>query len=122
MLQNKMMEIKELQAHSDNIDSTSSASIHIDDASICFQVFGKTAGYIFGFGPIPRKAYSSNFDKSSQYSNQINILMNQMNKKSNDINSLKELMKMQGSLLAKQTELLERPSMRLDQTEDSSLE
>ena len=76
MLQNKMMEIKELQAYSDNIDSTSSsASIYLDDASICSQVLGKTAGYISSFGPAPRKAYRSNFDKSSQYSNQINILI-----------------------------------------------
>ena len=45
-----------------------------------------------------------------------------MNEKTDDINSLRDLMQMQGSLLAKQTELLERLSRRLDLTEDSSLE
>ena len=75
MLQNKMMEIKELQAHSDNMDSSSSfASIHLDDASIYSEVLGKTSGYISSFGPAPRKAYSSNFDQYFQHSNQIKSL------------------------------------------------
>ena len=42
------MEIKELQAYSDNVDSSSSsASIHLDDASIYSQVLGKTIGFPF---------------------------------------------------------------------------
>ena len=45
-----------------------------------------------------------------------------MTEKANDISSLKELVEMQGSLLAKQTELLDRLSRRLDLTEHSSLE
>ena len=48
--------------------------------------------------------------------------MEQLDEKSNDVNSLKELVEMHGSLLAKQGELLARLSRRLDLTNYPSSE
>ncbi|KAF3448980.1 hypothetical protein FNV43_RR09704 [Rhamnella rubrinervis] len=89
-----MMELQQAQPHLE--DGASS----MDEASICSEVLGRTAGTIFGIGPTPRKSYRNTYTTpSSWFMQELETLTQGVNEKDNAITELTQHLEEQALLI-----------------------
>ncbi|KAF3443067.1 hypothetical protein FNV43_RR16988 [Rhamnella rubrinervis] len=89
-----MMELQQAQPRLE--DGASS----MDEASICYEVLGRTIGTISGIGPAPRKSYRNTYmAPSSRFMQELETLTQRVNEKDNAITELTQRLEEQALLI-----------------------